>query len=117
MVFSVFESLYLKYLNINSPNVNLSLKSQTKCYKMFSDPELDHIFPHFSVTYLDYTLFLLVCCNYSITLKRGRYRNLLYVVPRLNQIHLSTNIISLPMQREDTDPNSKYYLEKYFNIA
>ena len=105
MDFSVFESLYLKYLNINSPNVNLNLKLQTKCYNMFSDSELDHIFPHFSVTYLDYNLFLLVGGNYS---KKGRYRNLLYVVPRLNQIDLSTNIISRPMQRGDTDPNSKY---------
>ena len=78
--------------NISNPNVNLSLASQTKCDNMFSDPELDHIFSHFLGTYLVYILFLLVCGNYPLTLKRGRCRNLLSINSRLNQIDPSTNI-------------------------
>ena len=76
-------------------NVNLGLASQTKCDDMFSDPELDHIFSHFLVTYLVYFLFILICGNYPLTLKRGRCRNLLSIDYRLNQIDPSTNIISL----------------------
>ena len=35
----------------------------------------------------------------------------------LNQIDPSTNIISLPDAKQDTEPNSKYHLEEYFIIA
>ena len=35
----------------------------------------------------------------------------------MNVIDPSTNIISCPIKSGDTEPNSKYYLEKYFNIA
>ena len=73
-------------------NVNLGLASQTKCDDMFSDPELDHIFSHFLVTYVVYFLFILICGNYPLTLKRGRCRNLLSTDSRLNRIDPSTNI-------------------------
>ena len=65
--------------NISNPNVNLGLASQTKCDDMFSDPESDHIFSHFLVTYLVYILFILVCGNYPLTLKRGSCSNLLSI--------------------------------------
>ena len=57
--------------NLLNPNVNLSLVSQTKYDNMFSGPELDHISSHFSVMYLIYIFFLLVCGNYPLTSKRG----------------------------------------------
>ena len=43
-------------------------------------------------------------------------RNLLEVDSILNRIYRGTNIISCPMQSGNTEPNSKYYLEKYFSI-
>ena len=58
-------------------NVNLSLESQMKCDDIFSDPDFDHIFSKFSVTYLVYILFLIICGIYPITSKRGRGRDLL----------------------------------------
>ena len=63
--------------NIYNMNVNMILETQTKCDNMFSDPELYHIFSHFSVTYLVYVMFLLVCYNYPLTSKRGRCINIL----------------------------------------
>ena len=75
-----------------NPNVNLSLTSQIKCDNMFSDPESDHIFPHFLGTYLLYFLFLLVCGNYPLTSKMIRCWNILSIDSRLNQIDPSTNI-------------------------
>ena len=78
--------------NLSNMNVNLSLSSQTKCDNMFSDPESDQIFSHFSGTYLVYILFLLVCDNYPLTSKRGRCRNILSIDSRLNRIGPSTNI-------------------------
>ena len=47
----------------------------------------------------------------------GLCRNLLSIDFQLNKIDPSTNIISRQMQNGDTEPNSKYYLDKYFNIA
>ena len=82
--------------NLLNPNVILSLASQTKWDDMFSDPESDHIFSHFLGTYLVYILFLLLCGNYPLTLKRGRCRNLLSIDSRLNWIDPNTNIIFLP---------------------
>ena len=82
--------------NLSTPNVNSSLASQTKCDSIFSDPELDHIFSHFSGTYLVYISFIFVCDNYPLTLKMGRCRNLLYIDSRLNTIEPSKNIISPP---------------------
>ena len=82
--------------NPSNPNVNSSLAFQTKCDNMFSDIQSDHIFSHFSGTYLVYVLFLLVCGNYPLTSKRGRCSNLLYIDSKLNRIDPSTNIISLP---------------------
>ena len=84
---------------------------------MFSDTDLDHIFSNFLVTYLVYIFFLLVCGNYPLTSKRGKCRNLLSIDYQLNKIDPSTNIISRPMQSGNIETNSKYYLEKYFNIA
>ena len=82
--------------NLSNPNVNLSLAYQTKCDNMFSDPESDHIFSHFLGTYLVCIMFLLVCGNYPLTLKRGRCRNLLSIDSRLNRIEPSTSIIFPP---------------------
>ena len=92
---------FLNYDNSNIPNisnskVNSSIASQTKCDDMFSDPESDHIFSHFSGTYMVYILFLLVCGNYPLTSKRGGCRNLLSVDTRLNRIDPSTNNIFPP---------------------
>ena len=58
-------------------NINLSLESQMKCDDIFSDPDSDHIFSKFSVTYLVYILFLIICGIYPITSKRVRGRDLL----------------------------------------
>ena len=44
-------------------------------------------------------------------------RNITEVDSVLNRINPSTNIISCSMQIRDTEPNSKNYLEKYFNIT
>ena len=85
----------LNTLNLSNPNVNLRLASQTKCDDMFSDPELDHIFSKFSVTYLVYILFILVCGNYPLTSKRERCRNLLSIDSQLNIINPRTSIIFL----------------------
>ena len=82
--------------NLSNRTLNPSLVSQTKCDEMFSDLELDHIFSNSLGTYLVYILFLLVCGNYLLTSKRGRWRNLLLIDSRLNWIDLSTNIISPP---------------------
>ena len=82
--------------NISNPTVNLSLASQTKCDDMFSDTESYHIFLYFLGTYLVYILFLLVSGNYTITLYRGRCRNLLSIDSWLNWIDPSTNIIYPP---------------------
>ena len=78
-VFLDFFNQYIPNISNINPNENMSLAYQTKCDDMFSDPESDHIFSHFflSVTYLVYFLFLLVCGNYPLTLKRVRCRNLL----------------------------------------
>ena len=95
--------------NISNMKVNLSLGSQAKCDNTFSDPESDHIYSHFLGTYLVYILFLLLCGNYSLTLKRGRCRNLLSIDSQLNQIYPSTNIIS--------SPNSEHgYRTKFENL-
>ena len=83
-------------LNLSNPTVNLSLASQTKCNDMFLDPELDHMFSYFLGYIPGLYIFLLVCGNYPLTLKRGRCRNLLSIYSRLNQINPSTNIIFLP---------------------
>ena len=85
--------------NITNPTINLSLAFQTKCDNMFSDPESDHIFSHFLGTYLVHILFLLVCDNYTLTLKMGRCRSILSIDSRLNEIDLGTNIISPPKFR------------------
>ena len=78
MVFLEFSNEYISNIsNIYNPNVNLSLASQIKRDKIFPDTKLDNIFSHFSVMYLVYILFLLVCGNYPITLKSGRCINLL----------------------------------------
>ena len=91
--------------NLCNPNVNLSLLSQAKLDNIFSHTDSDHIFSHFSVMYLVYILFLLVCGNYLLTLKMGRCRNPLKVDSRLNQIDPGTNIIYQPMKIRDTEPN------------
>ena len=85
----------LNISNISHPNVNSGLEYQMKCDDMFSDPESDHIFSYFVVTYLVYILFILVCGNYPLTLKRGRCRNLMSIDSWLNQIEPITNIIFL----------------------
>ena len=94
--------------NICNPNINLILPSQAKRDNMFSHPKPDRIFSHFSVTYLVYILFLLICGNYPLTSKMGRCRNLLKVDSRLNQIDPGTNIIYQPTKIRDTEPNYKY---------
>ena len=104
--------------NILNPNVNLSLASQTKRDHVFSYPESDHIFSHFSGTYLVYILCLLVCGNYPLTSDRGRCRNLLSIDSRLNRIDPSTNIVPPNPERgyrtkfeillEEVFPNSIY---------
>ena len=78
--------------NLSNLNVNSSLESQTKFDSMFSDPESDHIFSHFSGTYLVYIFCLIVCGNYPLTSKRRRCRNLLSIDSGLNRIDPSTNI-------------------------
>ena len=102
--------------NIPNQNVNSSLASQTKCDNMFSDPESDHTFSHFSGTLLVYILFLLVCGNYPLTPKRVKCRNLLSIDSRLNLIDPSINIFS-QIQNRDTEPNSEYCLKEYLNIV
>ena len=58
MIFLNFLNQYISNLsNIYNPSVNISLASQMKCDKMFSDPKSDHIFSHFSVTFLVYIFF------------------------------------------------------------
>ena len=84
---------------LSNPNVNSSLASQTKCDNVFSYPQLDHIFSHFSGTYLVYILCLLVCGNYPLTPKRGRCRNLLSIDSQLNRIDPSTNIFPPNLER------------------
>ena len=69
--------------NLSNTNVNLGLAYQTKCGDMFSDLDSGNTFSHFSVTYLVYILFILVCGSYPLTSKRGRYRNILSIDSRV----------------------------------
>ena len=82
--------------NLSNPNVNLSLAYPKKCDNMFSDLKSDHIFSHFSGTYLVYILFIIVWGNYPLTLKKGSCRNLLSIDSQLNRIDPSTNVILPP---------------------
>ena len=103
--------------SLSNLTVNSSLAYQTKCDNIFSDPELDHISLYLSGTYLVYILFILVCGNYPLTLRRGRCSNILSIDSWLNRIDPSTYIISCQMWNGDIEPNYKYNLEEYFNTA
>ena len=51
-VLSIFWIMIFQISQIfTNPKVNLSLASQMKCENMFSDPQLDKIFSHFSVIF------------------------------------------------------------------
>ena len=56
-------------------------------------------------------------CDKNALSTSNKCRNLLSIYQQFNRIDLSSNIISRPMQSGDTRPNSKYYQEKYLNIA
>ena len=66
--------------DFENPNKNLRLASQNKCDKMISDPIWSRII-YFNILLFSYVpglyIFLIVCGNYQLTLKRGRCRNLL----------------------------------------
>ena len=121
---NVINGFYL-FSNHNTSNipdiskliVNSSLAYQKKIDDTISDPESDHLFLHLLGAYLVYILFHLLCGNYPLTSKRGRCRNLISVDSWLNQIDPNTNIISRQIQNGDIEPNSKYCLKEYFNLA
>ena len=81
MVFIDFESKYLKYLKSLQYEQKSELRISNEMWKYVfrSDPESDQIYFtfSFSVTYMVYILFLIVCGNYPLTSKRRRCRNLL----------------------------------------
>ena len=103
--------------NILNPNVNSSLASQTKCDNTFSNPQSDHIFSHFSGTYLVYILFLLVCGNYPLISKREMCRNLLSIDYLLNRIDPSKNLIFLPNKERVYRTKFEILLEGVFQYS
>ena len=103
--------------NLSNTKVNSILASQMKCDDKFYDPELDHIFSHILGTYLVYILFLLVCGNYPLTSRRGRFRSLLSIDSRLNRIGPSTNIISLPNEERIYRTKSEILLGGVFQYS
>ena len=84
---------------------------------MFSDPESDHIFSHFFGKYLVYILFLLVCGNYSLTLKRGGVGIYCALIPGLFELNQAKILFPHKIKNGDTEPNYTYCLKEYFNIA
>ena len=114
-LFSNHDTSYIP--NILTPNLKLSLASQTKCDNMFSYPQLDNNLSHFLGTYLVYILFLLVCGNYPHTLKRERCRNLPSIYSILNRINQSTNTISLPYVERGCITKFEILLEIVFQYS
>ena len=94
VLYIIFKSRYLKYFK--------SLESERKFELSVSNEMWQHVFrygvgsyiSHFLGTHLAYILFHLLCVNYPLTSKRGRWINLLSIDYRLNQIDPSTNIFS-----------------------
>ena len=93
---SIFKSRYLKYSKF--------LESEHRSELSISNEMWQHVFRSgvgsYIFTFLGYVpglyFFLLVCVNYPLTLKRGRFRNILSIDSRLNRINPSTNIIFPP---------------------
>ena len=112
---SIFKSGYLKYSKSLESERKFELSISNKIWQhVFRYRESDHIFSHFLGTYLVYILFLLVCSKYLITLKNGRWRNLLSIDSRLNQIEPSTNNISPPNEERGYRTKFEILLEGLF---
>ena len=90
--------------NISNPNINLSLKPQTKCDDIISDPESDHIFSH---------LFSYVVIIHLLQ-SGGGVGIYCPLIPRWIESTWAKMLSSCQIQNGDTEPNSKYYLEEYW---
>ena len=103
--------------NLLHPTINLSLASQTKCDSMFSDPKSDHIFSYLLGTYLVY-IFFLSYVVIILLLWRGEGAGI-YCPLITDWIESTQAQILFPrqIQNGDTEPNSKYCLKEYLNIA
>ena len=122
-----FKSIYPKYLNLYNLNKDLSLSSQTKCNNIFSDLGVGlYIFTFFSqlrTWFVFYFFFYVVIIHLHWRGEgAGIYCKLIpdstkSTREKLNRIGTSMNIIYYPIQSGIQEPNSKYRLEKYFNIT
>ena len=96
-VLSIFKSRYLKYPKYLESNHNFELSISNEMWQhVVRSVVRSYIFTFFSGKYLVYILFLLVCGDYPLTLKRRSCRNLLSIDSWLKWIDPSTNIIFLP---------------------
>ena len=104
--------------NLSNPTINLSLEYQTKCDNMFSDPQSDHIFSHISRvrTWFIHFFFWYVVSIHLIRIGEGVG---IYCPLITNWIELTKAqiLFLIQIQNWDTEPNSKYFLKEYLNIA
>ena len=114
-ILSIFKSRYLKYPKSLESNRKFELRISNEMWQhIFRSVVGSYILKFFSVTYLVYIFFLIVCGNYPLTSKRGRCRNLLSNNPRLNWIYLITNIIFLPNPEQGYITKFEILLEGVF---
>ena len=114
-VLSVFKSWYLKYPISLESNRKFELSISNEMWQhVFRSVVVSYIFKFFLGTYLVYKLFLIVCGNYPLTLKKGICRNLLSIDSQLNQIEPSTNIIFPPNSEQGYRTKFEILLELLF---
>ena len=103
--------------NLLNPNVNWSLASQKKCDNMFSyQNKILYFHIYWVRTWFIFSFFLYVVIIHLLW-RREDVWNILFIDSWLNRIYPKTNIISCQIQNGYTEPNSKYCLKGYFNIA
>ena len=108
-IFLLLDQYISNISNLYNLDKNTSLVSQTICDHMCSDPESDHIFINF-----DYVpgLYFVSSCMWQLSTYFEDGEVLEFTVSwyliKLNLPH--SEYYFLP----NTEPNSKYYLEKYF---
>ena len=115
--FSAPKSIYLKYLQYLQSGHKFEISIQNDIWLHVFRSEVGLYIFIFLITYLVYSLFLIVCGNFPLTLNTGMCWNLLWFDSRLNWINPIKNIISCLIKNGDIAPNLKYYLENYFEIT
>ena len=76
-----FKSIYLKYPKSLQSERKYDLSISKKMWQHVSDPEWDHIFSHFSLTYLVYILFLSYVVNIHLLLRQEGFGIFCKLIP------------------------------------